>query len=308
MAPHRPVLPSGEQVELRHGDRRATVVELGGALRAYAVGAWEVLDGYAADEMCTGARGESLIPWPNRLRDGRYAFAGQAHQLPLSEPERGNAIHGLVRWTRWAVGERTEDAVTMELEALPQAGYPFALRLALAYRLDATGLTVTLHAENVGSGPCPFGAGAHPYLAVGTPTIDGATVRAPGRRRMLADDRGIPVGREPVDGTIYDLRAPRAIDGLELDTGYSDLERDADGRARVELWGPGGEPHAALWLEESYSHLMLFTGDSFPQPERRRRGLGIEPMTCAPNALADGDGLRVLAPGESFSGSWGIEA
>lgn len=218
MAPHRPVLPSGEQVELRHGDRRATVVELGGALRAYAVGAWEVLDGYAADEMCTGARGQSLIPWPNRLRDGRYAFAGQAHQVPLSEPERGNAIHGLVRWMRWAVGERTEDAVTMELEALPQAGYPFALRLALAYRLDATGLTVTLHAENVGSGPCPFGAGAHPYLAVGTPTIDGATVRAPGRRRMLADDRGIPVGREPVDGTIYDLRAPRAIDGLELDT------------------------------------------------------------------------------------------
>jgi aldose 1-epimerase len=51
---------------------------------------------------------------------------------------------------------------------------------------------------------------------------------------------------------------------------------------------------------------MLFTGDSLPDASRRRGGLGVEPMTCAPNAFASGDGLRVLEPGESFSAAWGI--
>jgi aldose 1-epimerase len=45
---------------------------------------------------------------------------------------------------------------------------------------------------------------------------------------------------------------------------------------------------------------MLFTGDSLADPARRRQGLGVEPMTCAPNALQTGVGLHVLAPGESF--------
>ena len=42
-----------------------------------------------------------LIPWPNRLAEGRYSFAGSEHQLPLDEPERENAIHGLLRWRAW---------------------------------------------------------------------------------------------------------------------------------------------------------------------------------------------------------------
>jgi len=64
----------------------------------------------------------------------------------------------------------------------------------------------------------------------------------------------------------------------------------------------------ALWVDESYGYVMAFTGDSLPQPERRRRGLGVEPMTCAPNAFQTGDGLRTLAPGELFASSWGIES
>ena len=93
--------PSGEQFELQHGDQRAVVVEVGAGLRSYRVGDRDVIDGYELGEHADGGRGQPLIPWPNRLRDGRYEWEGETHQLALSEPALGNAIHGLVRWRNW---------------------------------------------------------------------------------------------------------------------------------------------------------------------------------------------------------------
>jgi len=61
-----------------------------------------------------------------------------------------------------------------------------------------------------------------------------------------------------------------------------------------------------LWMEAIYRFLMVYTADAIPQASRRRRSLAIEPMTCAPNAFRSGDGLIVLQPGESWTGSWGI--
>jgi galactose mutarotase-like enzyme len=300
------MLPSGDQIELRHGDQRAVVVEVGGALRAYEAGGRALLDGYAEDEMCPSARGQALIPWPNRLRDGSYRFDGEELQLPLTEPGSHNAIHGLVRWEPWTAGDRAPGRVRMEHVLHPRDGYPFTLQLAIEYALGDDGLTVRTTATNTGTRRAPYGAGAHPYLTAGTPVIDPCELRAPGAVRMLTDDRGIPTGEEPVDGTPYDFREPRTLGGLELDTGFAQLQRDADGRARVRLAAPEGGPAVTLWQDEGYAYLMLFTGDSLPDASRRRGGLGVEPMTCAPNAFASGDGLRVLEPGERFSATWGI--
>lgn len=301
------VLPSGTQVELVHGSQRAVVVEVGGALRSYVANGLQLLDGYEADEMCSGARGQSLIPWPNRLRDGRYTFAGETHQLPLSEPSKRNAIHGLVRWATWTISEREDRRVLMTHVLHPQPGYPFALRLAIEYQLGDDGLCVRTTATNAGIYDCPYGAGAHPYLTLGTPTIDQLELRAPGSIRLPEDDRGIPTGeRSAVDGTGYDFRSARPIGETTLDTGYTALQRDDDGLARVALHAPTSGRGVTLWLDQSYPYLMLFTGDSLPEGARRRRGLGVEPMTCAPNAFESGDGLRRLAPDESFAGSWGV--
>jgi aldose 1-epimerase len=35
--------------------------------------------------------------------------------------------------------------------------------------------------------------------------------------------------------------------------------------------------------------------------------MALEPMTCAPNAFATGDGLIRLGPGESISAEWGAK-
>ena len=298
------IAPSGEQITTVAGDQQAVVVEVGGGLRSYSVGGRDLVDGYSADEMSSSGRGQVLIPWPNRLQDGTYDFDGQRHQLPLNEPERHNAIHGLVRWAPWTIVEREPDRVTMEHVLHPQPGYPFSLRIQIEYGLSHGGLKVRTTATNIGSDACPYGSGAHPYLTLGTASINRLELRAPARTVLLSDERGLPIVAQAVEGTAYDFRKLRRIDSTVLDHAFTDLERDHDGLARVELRDPDNKTQVSLWVDHSYSYLMLFTGD--PLANVRRRSLAVEPMTCPPNAFRTGDSLIRLEPGSSFAGTWGI--
>jgi aldose 1-epimerase len=157
--------PSGEQFELVDGDRRVVAVEVGGGLRTYTCGGRDVLLGYGEDELCGSARGQVLVPWPNRIAEGRYVWEGEELQLPLDELSSGSAIHGLVRWRSWHAVEREEARIALEHVLRPRPGYPFALRVRVEYRLEERGLVVATEAENVGTRACPFGAGHHPYVA-----------------------------------------------------------------------------------------------------------------------------------------------
>jgi aldose 1-epimerase len=280
------------------------VVEVGAGVRSYFAGGRELLDGYGADEMCTSGRGQVLVPWPNRIEDGRYEFDGRSHQLALTEPTAANAIHGLVRWARWSVADQEPRRVVLEHLVLPQPGYPFAVALSVEYTLSETGLSVRKTATNVGSEPCPYGAGAHPYLTVGTDTVDSASLQAPGSTVLQSDERGIPTGRAAVEDTEYDFRRERTIGATTLDHCFTDLERDEDGLARVVLRDPESASGLTLWMDEAYGYLMLFTGD--PLPDVARRSLAVEPMTCPPNAFRTGEDLIRLEPGGSFTGSWGL--
>jgi aldose 1-epimerase len=297
------VAPSGEQVEISFEDQRAVVVEVGGGLRSYSAGGRDLLDGYGVEEQSASGRGQVLVPWPNRLQDGSYEFDGRSHQLPLTEPEHANAIHGLVRWTAWRIGEREAHRVVMEYVIHPQPGYPFTLGLGIEYALTEEGLSVRTTARNLGSDACPYGCGQHPYLTLGTPTVDTVEFQAPGQRVLISDDRDLPTGSEPVEGTEYDFSAARAIGGTKLDNAFTDLARDDDGRARVRLRDPDGAA-VTLWMDESYGYLMLFTGDT--RPDVNRRSLAVEPMTCPPNAFRTGDSLIRLEPGRSTTSTWGI--
>jgi aldose 1-epimerase len=298
--------PSGQQHVLTFGDQRAVVTEVGAGLRAYTVGDRDVVDGFAEEEMCSIGRGQLLLPWPNRIEDGRYEFAGRVHQAPINEPDRHSALHGLTRWVNWTAVEQAEDRVLMSLVLHPQPGYPFTLRFDVDYHLSAGGLTMRTTATNVGQQAAPYGAGHHPYLTLGT-LIDQALLKMPALMRLEANDRLIPTGRVlPNGGTAYDFLELRPIGSLGMDTAFANLVPDSDGLIRVHLQAPGGDPRITLWMEPAYKFLMVYTPDAISDRARRRRSIAIEPMTCAPNAFRSGDGLIVLRPGESWSGSWGI--
>lgn len=256
--------------------------------------------------MCSGGRGQHLLPWPNRIGDGSYRFDGEEYQLALSEPPRSNAIHGLVRWLNWDAEIRSENQLTMRHRLHPQTGYPFSLDLAIDYVLDERGLSVTTSALNIGVSTAPYGAGAHPYLSAGTATIDPCSVVVPAATRMLADDRMLPRGRAPVGGTEFDFRKPRPLGHTQLDTAFTALIRDDDGCARVVLESPAAV-RLVLWLDAAYPWLMVFTGDGLEDPQRRRRGLAVEPMTCPPDAFRSREDVIQLRPGESSTARWGLD-
>jgi aldose 1-epimerase len=296
--------PSGEQHELAFEDHRAVVTEVGAGLRTYAEGERPILDGYGADEMCPSGRGQVLIPWPNRLAGGTYEFAGQSHQLGIDDLRTRSAIHGLVRWAGWRLEERDPGRVVLRHDLHPRPGYPFALALQVEYAVSADGLRVVTTATNVGPTPCPFGAGAHPYLHPGTPTIDTAVLHLPARRVLATDAHGMPISWTEVEGSELDFTRGRAIGATVVDDCLTDLERDDDGRARVVLTDAENGTGVTLWADESYPYLMLYSGDD--RPDVARRSLAVEPMTCPPNAFRSGEGVIVLEPGATFTGSWGL--
>ena len=229
---------------------------------------------------------------------------GRRHQLPLNEPERLNAIHGLVRWAAWTAAEHEPHRAVMEYVLHPQPGYPFSLKISVEYALSDRGLQIRTTATNLGNEACPYGSGAHPYLTLGTTTIDPLILRLPARTVLRADERGLPIGMEAVEGIEYDFRQSRRIGPTVLDHAFTDLERDEDGIAHVELRDPDHGTQISLWVDQSYPYLMLFSGD--PLPDVCRRSLAVEPMTCPPNALRTSEGLLRLEPGSSFTGTWGI--
>jgi aldose 1-epimerase len=295
---------SGNEIELLADDQRAVLDEVGGGIRSYTARGREVLDGYPAGQPSPSGRGQVLIPWPNRLEDGSYEFDGQRHQLELNEPENGNAIHGLVRWEPWTVAEREPHRVVMTHALSSQPGYPFTLELRIEYALAMDGLNVHTTATNVGESACPYGSGFHPYLTVGTETVDSVILHLPAGTVVDADERGLPLAAAPVEGTEYDFRRPRPIGSTRLDHAFTDLVREEDGIARVALGGLLPGSGLDLWVDEAYGYLQVFSGD--PLPDVNRRSLAVEPMTCPANAFRTREGLIRLEPGTSFTSAWGI--
>jgi aldose 1-epimerase len=298
--------PSGDQHVIEHGQARAVITEVGATLRSYTVDGRAVVDGFEEADICRDGRGQVLCPWPNRLGDGRYEFGGRRAQAALDEPARRNAIHGLVRYQPWVLRGRAQNAVTLGCILHPQPGYPWRLAVEVEYRLGRAGLTVLSEATNLDSAPAPLGIGFHPYLTVGTPDVDTARLLLRAERRLRSDDRGLPVGDEPVAGSEVDFSVPRPIGPTRLDTAFSGLGRDGDGLARVELRHPGEDSRVTLWMDSAFRYVMLYSADTVGGADRRRRALAVEPMTCPPDALRSGTDLVTLGPGGSWRGTWGI--
>jgi len=298
------VPPSGTQHAISYDRSAAVVTEVGATLRSFTVDGEDVVDGFEVHDLASAGRGQVLAPWPNRLEDGSYEFGGRRATAAWNEPERANAIHGLVRWLPWHLAAATSDAVELGCILYPSPAYPWRLDLTVRYALAPGGLEVTCRATNRSGSTAPFGVGFHPYVRAGGGTIDDARLTVPASQRLVTDDRALPVGVEHVDSTAFDFRGGRDVAGAVLDTGFTALDRDDTGRATVELLA---ERRVRVWMDAAFAFVMVYTGDTLQPVDRRRHGIAIEPMTCAPNALRSGAGLIELGDGETWSGSWGID-
>jgi aldose 1-epimerase len=134
----------------------------------------------------------------------------------------------------------------------PLAGYPFTLDIRVTYELGGGGLLVTTTATNIGDHACPYGAGQHPYLSPGTGLINDCTLELGASTRILTDnERQLPTGTAKVEGTDFDFRAGKPVGDQKLDTPFTDLDRDQDGRGWVCLTAADAT-RTELWVDQHY--------------------------------------------------------
>lgn len=284
-------------VSIEGGGYVATVLTAGGGLGSLTFHGRPLVDGPAPGEVVSGGRGQVLVPWPNRLRAGRYTFAGTDQQLALSEPALMNASHGLVRWCTWRAVSSSAAAVEMGYRLAAQRGYPWTLDLSVTYAVSSAGLVVTLTASNASRSPAPFAAGLHPYLTVGA-SLDECVLSLAAERQLVLDERLLPVG-ESSFGEVSALR------GVALNTALTGLGRGAAGHCVTRL--SSADRAVELWTDEAWPWLQVYTGDDLPAGEARQ-ALAVEPMSAPPDAFNSGRDLVVLAPGATWTGSFGIKA
>jgi aldose 1-epimerase len=302
------VSAGGEDYALFFGDYSAVITQVGGGVRLLRYGARDLVLSYGAEEVRPRYRGALLAPWANRIADGRYEFAGATHQLPLTEPERRTALHGLVCWERFDLVERDAASVTLEHELVPRTGYPFPLRIRTAYRLDEHGLSWEVATTNTGREPAPYGVSIHPYLVAGPGGVDRWELQVLAERYLeVTPDRLLPSELRSVEGTGFDFRGGRGLGDVVVDHAFTGLGGGPDGQARARLRDADGTGVVCTWDPQVLGWMQLHTAD-LPDPHENRRGLALEPMTGPPDCFNSGTDLVTLEPGASHTASWTIGA
>ncbi|MBV1778194.1 aldose 1-epimerase family protein [Paeniglutamicibacter sp. ABSL32-1] len=286
--------------------QHAVVNQVGASLRRLVIDGVELVHDYPGNIAAPSAAGVVLVPWPNRVAGGTWTYEGAEERLAVTEPARGNAIHGLLRHSSYREVGRTEGSVVLAADISAAPGYPFELATSVRYELVADGLRVTHRLENLGDRKAPVAVGAHPYLRVGdTPAAD-LKLLVNAERHLEVDGSMIPTGgQDPVAGTRYDYRQGRPLNDVALDDTWSELSRDPDGNTRHSLEAPDGS-RVELHMDANYGFIQVFTAPAFPGPSGPVRAVAMEPMTAPANAFNNGLGLRWLAPGEVWESSWGI--
>jgi aldose 1-epimerase len=300
--------PTGEQFVLTrptpHGTATAVITELAASIRSLQLGDVHITQPYAEESKTPSGCGIVLVPFPNRVEDGRWILNGDVQQLDITEPERNNAIHGLLRNTAYRLVERTESTVTLAATVYPQHGYPFFLDTTVTYALEDDGLTVTHGIHNLSSAAAPVGIGTHPFFQVGGADTEELTLTVHAATRFPVDLRLNVSPEIPVEGTKYDLRGGRKVSELDLDDAFGEVS-PVDSVVAT-LTAPDGRS-VSLWQDDNFPYVQVYTTRIFPKIGGGfTTGVAIEPMTAPADAFNSGQSLKWLEPDEQWDASWGV--
>ena len=289
------------------GDGARAVVTLRGAtLISWTVDGVELIDGYRDEQEFAdqaGMRSALMVPFSNRIRNGRYVFDGTAIDFHEHDPEHAGetVMHGMLRLVDFTIAGVTPNGssavvhfVTRALRPGAFAGYPFSVDVTVDMTFTGTSIEITVGGTNVGNAPAPFASGWHPYFRIGDARLADLVVRIPARARVVPDADLIPLDGPaafaPVAGE-FDLRSPRPLGDLVLDVAYLDLEPGPDGRAHTTLTDPVSKRTIDAWQERGLMH--VFTSDTVTRPRESFAMESVEVMTNAVNRPDQADAIRL---------------
>ena len=262
----------------------------------------EVLDGYQTDkelDVFGLSKSGVLVPFPNRLLDGRFTWKNKSYQFPLNELANQHAIHGFVRKAPMEVCREN----TNKDKALVSCKYnydgkqdyfPFSFQLVISFQLSKSGLEVSIQVKNVGDESFPIGIGWHPYFKLDG-KVDELLLKMPKASLIAVDDRMIPTGKRKSYSEFDQLTN---IGDTVLDSCF-ELEQK-EGRAVLLLQN---KSHQLQYWQEAgdgnFPFIQVFT-------PAHRDSIAVEPMSCNVNAFNNGQGLVVLEVGESLEAKCGV--
>jgi aldose 1-epimerase len=232
-----------------------------------------------------------LAPWANRMEDSGFWANGKRYNFDMilgniRKDNRGLPIHGLlsgsIPWKVTDVGADKKSAhATSKLDfwRYPDlmAQWPFAHEYTMTYRLADGALEVKTTVTNLSTEAMPLAIGFHPYYRIPDVPREQWILRNPARKAVVADDRRIPTG----EFKAVDLPNPLPLKGRTLDDGFTDMERDSDGRALFSI--QAGEKQIELVFGPHYPVTVIWEPAS--PPGQSFDFICIEPMAGVTNAL-----------------------
>lgn len=249
--------------------------------------------------------GDVLLPWPNRIRDGKYTYNGKDFTVPTNESSRGTALHGLLFNVEWNLLKKGESTISFGYTLKASDGYPTQLDSVVSYALDDSGLTWTIESTNVGEVSAPYGVSIHPYLTARPgEKVDRWTLQLPSKFFMDVDsERLLPLGEKTVP-EIFDFTSGKIIGDTFIDHAF--LIDSAISNQRIVLTDSEGK---GVFMDYSTNMkwIQIHTADR-DGGAGSRTCLAVEPMTCPPDAFNLNRDVIDLQPGDSHVGQWRIGA
>lgn len=262
--------------------------QVGGAIAAFTVGGRDVLRPMAAgatDALLTACF--PLVPFCNRIPNGRFDFEGREVVLPPNLAGHPHPLHGQGWRNAWTVEKAEGGEAVLSYEHAADA-WPWAYRAEQRFTLSDAGLRLELSVTNTGERAMPAGLGFHPYF----PAREGEVLTATNDGVWMIDEDVLPTVRHAnVQGSVWgpDWASGAAVAGHDLiDHCYTGWDQ------RAVLRAPG-QPDTTITAsaECRWLHLYMPPGQGF---------LCVEPCASRPNPFGEGEtGMVTLQPGERRS-------
>ncbi|MEM8949893.1 MAG: aldose 1-epimerase [Pseudomonadota bacterium] len=286
--------PRSEIVSIESGPYRLELCPaLGGCITAFRFDGIDLMRPATEEYWATGepraAASFPLVPFSNRIGDGKAEFEGRTFRFPINMPPEPHTIHGDGWMSAWHA-ETTEPSRAV-LTHEP-SDVPFAYASRQIFELSDGGLIASLEITNTGNRRIPAGFGHHPYF----PRTDDLTLEMPLAEVWMPDDRKLPVERIAVPEN-WNFSSPKKLAPL------TDLDHDfTEGDVEAFLHWPDRGIRLAMDADPIFRHIVVFV-----PPERDY--VCVEPVTHVANAVnMTGSidletGLQVLEPGETLKGA-----
>lgn len=285
------------------GEYISVIPELGGRVHEIALRSKERLLQVLDNEKDVEAfkderwyRGVILLPFPNRVRDGKYEFSGREFSLPINMPGEGHAIHGLMYNKIFSVMEDSgENTITLEYDNKENEGYPFPCLVRYTFALGQHEVGCRVEVQNKGEAALPLGVGWHPYFNLEA-DVDTLLLKMPSVASLSVDERMIPTGEKD---SFEDYEEMSQIYDTEFDTGFQIQD---EGEVVTSIHNQGTDVTLELFQTagaQGFNYVQVFTPPG-------RKSVAIEPMTCPTDAFNSKEALIILGKGETWSGNFGV--